>query len=57
MTGGRAIREVPSDERPRERLAMRGAGGLSSAELIALLWGAGARGRSAVDLCGGAGSA
>jgi len=50
MTGGRAIREVPSDERPRERLAMRGAGGLSSAELIALLWGAGARGRSAVDL-------
>jgi len=50
MTGGRAIREVPSDERPRERLAMRGAGGLSSAELIALLWGSGARGRSAVDL-------
>jgi DNA repair protein RadC len=50
MTVGRAIREVPSDERPRERLAMRGAGGLSSAELIALLWGAGARGRSAVDL-------
>jgi DNA repair protein RadC len=50
MTGGRAIREVPADERPRERLAMRGAGGLSSAELIALLWGAGAPGRSAVDL-------
>jgi DNA repair protein RadC len=50
MTVRRAIREVPSDERPRERLAMRGAGGLSSAELIALLWGAGARGRSAVDL-------
>jgi len=50
MTGGRAIREVPADERPRERLAMRGAGGLSSAELIALLWGSGARGRSAVDL-------
>jgi DNA repair protein RadC len=50
MTGGRAIHEVPADERPRERLAMRGAGGLSSAELIALLWGSGARGRSAVDL-------
>jgi DNA repair protein RadC len=50
MTGGRAIREVPPDERPRERLAMRGAAGLSSAELIALLWGAGARGRSAADL-------
>jgi hypothetical protein len=27
MTGGRAIREVPADERPRERLAMRGAAG------------------------------
>lgn len=47
---GRAIRELPADERPRERLAMRGAGGLSSAELIGLLWGSGSRGRSAVDL-------
>ncbi|HEV7809504.1 MAG TPA: DNA repair protein RadC [Candidatus Limnocylindrales bacterium] len=47
---GRAIRELPADERPRERLALRGAGGLSSAELIALLWGSGSRGRSAVDL-------
>jgi DNA repair protein RadC len=48
--GGRAIREVPPDERPRERLAMRGAAGLSAAELIGLLWGSGSRGRSAVDL-------
>jgi DNA repair protein RadC len=48
--GGRAIREVPTDERPRERLAMRGAAGLSAAELIGLLWGSGSRGRSAVDL-------
>ena len=47
---GRAIREVPPAERPRERLALRGAGGLSSAELIGLLWGSGSRGRSAVDL-------
>ncbi len=47
---GRVIRELPADERPRERLALRGAGGLSSAELIALLWGSGSRGRSAVDL-------
>jgi DNA repair protein RadC len=47
---GRAIREIPATERPRERLAMRGAGGLSAAELIALLWGSGSRGRSAVDL-------
>jgi len=47
---GRAIREIPAAERPRERLAMRGAAGLSSAELIGLLWGSGSRGRSAVDL-------
>ncbi len=50
MTEGRAIREIPVDERPRERLALRGVAGLSSAELIALLWGSGSRGRSAVDL-------
>ncbi len=48
--GGRSIRELPADERPRERLVLRGAGGLSAAELIALLWGSGSRGRSAVDL-------
>jgi DNA repair protein RadC len=47
---GRAIRELPAMERPRERLAARGAAGLSASELIALLWGAGSRGRSAVDL-------
>jgi DNA repair protein RadC len=47
---GRAIREMPPLERPRERLAARGAAGLSSAELIGLLWGSGSRGRSAVDL-------
>jgi DNA repair protein RadC len=48
--GGRRMREVPATERPRERLALRGAGGLTSAELIALLWGSGTAGRSAVDL-------
>jgi DNA repair protein RadC len=47
---GRAIREIPAAERPRERLAARGAAGLNTAELIALLWGSGAAGRSAVDL-------
>jgi DNA repair protein RadC len=50
VVAGRAIRELPADERPRERLALRGAAGLSSAELIALLWGSGSRGRSAVDV-------
>jgi DNA repair protein RadC len=47
---GRAIREIPMTERPRERLAMRGVAGLSAAELIGLIWGSGSRGRSAVDL-------
>ena len=47
---GRALREVPEAERPRERLALRGPGGLSAAELIALVWATGARGMNAVDL-------
>jgi DNA repair protein RadC len=47
---GRALREVPQAERPRERLALRGPGGLNAAELIALVWGTGARGMNAVDL-------
>ena len=51
---GRSIRELPATERPRERLAMRGAGGLSVAELIALIWGSGTRGVSAVDLAANA---
>ncbi|HEX7472461.1 MAG TPA: UPF0758 domain-containing protein, partial [Candidatus Limnocylindrales bacterium] len=51
---GRSLRELPVAERPRERLALRGAGGLSAAELIALLWGSGTRGVSAIDLAAGA---
>jgi DNA repair protein RadC len=47
---GHRVRELPSAERPRERLARHGPSGLTSAELIALLWGSGSRGRSAVDL-------
>jgi DNA repair protein RadC len=46
----RTIRELPAEDRPRERLAARGAAGLSSAELVALLWGSGSAGRSALDL-------
>ena len=53
-SAGRSIRELPAAERPRERLALRGAGGLSAAELIALLWGSGTRGVSAVDLAAAA---
>jgi DNA repair protein RadC len=47
---GRTIRELPAAERPRERLALRGAAGLTAAELLALIWGSGTRGHSAVDL-------
>jgi DNA repair protein RadC len=46
----RRLREVPPAERPRERLAMRGAAGLTAAELIAIVWGSGAAGRSATEL-------
>ena len=42
----RSVRELPPEERPRERLVARGAAGLSSAELIGLLWSSGARGSS-----------
>jgi DNA repair protein RadC len=37
-------------ERPRERLRQRGAAGLSAAELIALVWGTGRRGQTAVEV-------
>jgi DNA repair protein RadC len=40
----RSVRELPAAERPRQRLATGGAAGLSSSELIGLLWSAGARG-------------
>ena len=50
LARGRAIRELPLAERPRERLAQRGVAGLTSAELIGLVWGSGSRGRSAVDI-------
>ncbi len=46
----RSIMELPPAERPRERLAARGPGGLSSAELISLLWSSGSRQRSVASL-------
>ncbi len=39
----------PGRERPRERLSLHGAGALSAAELIGVLWGSGIPGRSSVD--------
>src|SRR5690348_13320655 len=46
----RSVRDLPAAERPRERLAQRGPAGLSAAELIAVVWGTGGAGRSAVEL-------
>jgi DNA repair protein RadC len=44
------IRDWPEDERPREKLLARGASALSDAELLALFFGSGRRGQTAVDL-------
>ncbi len=44
------IRELPSDDRPREKLLARGAGSLTDAELIAIFLRTGVRGKSAITL-------
>ncbi|MBV9850109.1 MAG: DNA repair protein RadC [Armatimonadetes bacterium] len=44
------IKELPADERPRERLAAYGAGALTTAELLAILIRVGNAQRSAVSL-------
>jgi DNA repair protein RadC len=44
------IADMPSDERPRERLLAHGTRTLSDAELLALLIGTGMRGKSAVQV-------
>jgi DNA repair protein RadC len=46
----RSVRELPSSERPRERLMRRGPAGLSAAELIGLVWTSGARGLDALAM-------
>jgi len=45
-----SIRELPSSERPRERLKSHGARALSSAELLAILLGTGSEGHSATGI-------
>ncbi|MFD0674364.1 DNA repair protein RadC [Cohnella sp. GCM10027633] len=54
------IREIPSEERPRERMQRHGASALSHAELLAIMLGTGTRDESSVHLaqrilseCGG----
>jgi len=44
------IHEMPQQERPREKLAARGANALSDSELIAILLRTGMKGASAIDL-------
>lgn len=44
------MREVPIDERPRERLERYGAATLQTSELLAIIFGSGMRGENVVDL-------
>ncbi|MBI1754606.1 MAG: DNA repair protein RadC [Acidobacteria bacterium] len=44
------ILDLSPDQRPRERLMAGSGEGLADAELLALLWGTGFRGRNAVEL-------
>jgi DNA repair protein RadC len=50
MTDGIRIKDLPVNERPRERLAELGAEALRDAELIAILLRTGTKGRSAVQI-------
>jgi DNA repair protein RadC len=50
MTTGLRISEMPRSERPRERLVDHGVHVLSTAELLAIILGAGGRGRSALRI-------
>lgn len=44
------IRDLPCDERPRERLRLHGAGSLSNAEVLSILLGSGTPGKNAIQL-------
>src|SRR5271154_217942 len=50
MTTGIRIKDLPKNERPRERLAELGAEALRSAELIAILLRTGMKGLSAIEI-------
>ena len=43
------IREIPPSDRPREKLAARGAGSLTDAELLAIFLRTGVKGKSAIS--------
>ncbi len=44
------IKELPSDERPREKLRLRGSAALSEAELLAIILRVGTKGKTVVEL-------
>ena len=44
------IKDLPADQRPREKLIKEGAESLSDSELLAILIGSGTKGKSAIDL-------
>ncbi len=46
------ISEIPQSDRPREKLAARGAGSLTDAELLAIFLRTGVKGKSAIVLAG-----
>ena len=50
MSDGIRIKDLPENERPRERLAALGAQALRDAELIAILLRSGTQGRSALQV-------
>ena len=51
MPYNRAIKDLASDERPREKALAHGFESLTAPELLAILIGSGSRGESVVDLC------
>ncbi len=44
------LKDLPEDERPREKLLAKGAASLADAELVAIFLRTGVRGKSAIDL-------
>lgn len=48
-----SIRDWPSDEQPREKLLQQGSSTLSDAEILALIFGQGTKGQTAVSLARG----
>ena len=47
---GLGLKELPEDERPREKLRLRGPGALSNAELLAIILNTGTKGESVMAL-------